>query len=321
MNKIFYLPFLVSFIYAETSVFGAGDLNSATPYGLTSTEKVIVKNKENLKENEKRIKKVDSQLNDLFERVEALQSLIDGDGKRLNELKLNLNKIDKAFLSYQESKKVEEQQSKESLAKTISSINSVVENLQFQIDTNKENIKLLKDSIDKVVKKVNVINKNYVSRDEFKREFDNLIKILDSKLKKDSKKSTTENNSSNSKDDLSKSDRELMKDVREYFKKDYFSKALPILEHLIKKNYRPAECNYYMGEINYYRKSYKDALHYFKTSMMLYDKASYLPKLLLHSAISFESLGDQTNAMNFYKTIVDVYPKSDEAKEASKKIK
>ena len=55
--------------------------------------------------------------------------------------------------------------------------------------------------------------------------------------------------------------------------------------------------------------------------MTLYDKSSYLPKLLLHSAISFEKLGDDDNAQNFYNTIVDIYPESNEAKKASKKIK
>jgi TolA-binding protein len=55
--------------------------------------------------------------------------------------------------------------------------------------------------------------------------------------------------------------------------------------------------------------------------MTLYDKAKYLPKLLLHSAISFDKLGDNENAQNFYYTLIDVYPNTKEAKEASKKIK
>jgi TolA-binding protein len=111
-----------------------------------------------------------------------------------------------------------------------------------------------------------------------------------------------------------------MAEVRILFKKDHFTKVLPLLEQLVEKNYRPAECNYYIGEIKYYRKKYEDALYYFKTSMMLYDKAKYLPKLLLHSAISFERIGDMTNADNFYTTLIEVYPDTKEAKEASKKI-
>jgi len=113
----------------------------------------------------------------------------------------------------------------------------------------------------------------------------------------------------------------LLSDARKLFKKDNFTQALPIFNKLIKASYRPAECNFYVGEINYYRGNYQDALYHFKISMKLYDKAKYLPKLLLHSAISFEKTGDNENAQNFYTTIVDVFPESSEAKQASKKIK
>jgi TolA-binding protein len=55
--------------------------------------------------------------------------------------------------------------------------------------------------------------------------------------------------------------------------------------------------------------------------MTLYDKAKYLPKLLLHSAISFDKIGDTQNAQNFYSTLIEIYPNTLEAKQASKKIK
>lgn len=96
---------------------------------------------------------------------------------------------------------------------------------------------------------------------------------------------------------------------------------MPIFKHLIKEKYRPAESNFFVGEIKFYRRKYKEAISYFKTSMLLYDKSKYLPKLLLHSAISFQKLKDNENARNFYSTLIDIYPESDEAKEASKKIK
>merc|ERR1711879_943659 len=103
------------------------------------------------------------------------------------------------------------------------------------------------------------------------------------------------------------------------FKKDYFTKAIPIFEELISVNYMPATSNYYLGEIWYYRKKYDDAIRHFKTSAMLHDKASYMPKLLLHSAISFEKTKDFSNAANFYSSLIDIYPDSKEAKTATKK--
>ena len=61
----------------------------------------------------------------------------------------------------------------------------------------------------------------------------------------------------------------------------------------------------------------KKAIRYFKTSAILYDKADYMPKLMLHSAISFENMDDFSSAINFYSTLIDVYPNSQEAKQAS----
>ncbi len=98
------------------------------------------------------------------------------------------------------------------------------------------------------------------------------------------------------------------------FKKDYFTKAIPMFEQLVASNYKPATSNFYLGEIWYYRKKYDDAISYFKTSAMLYDKASYMPKLLLHSAISFEKIKDFNNAATFYNSLIDIYPNSKESK-------
>lgn len=291
----------------ERSMFGAGDLNSPTPYGLSSTEKVIVKNKKALLQNEKRIKRVDSKLHELSERIDGIESIFVGDGKKLNTV---YNKFNKHIKTY------EEQQRKNQLYQTTNDelfeqykldTKSNLESLKSLIEQNDRNIKLLKESLDDVVKLVNDINKNHITR----KEFNTLLEMID---KKSTKKTSSNNKFSK------QSKKKLMAEVRILFKKDYFTKALPIIDYLIEENYRPAECNYYKAEIKYYRKKYKEALSYFKTSMMLYDKAKYLPRLLLHSAISFEKLGDKENAMNFYNTLIEVYPSSNEAKQASQKI-
>jgi tetratricopeptide (TPR) repeat protein len=291
---------------AEQSMFGAGDLNSPTPYGLTKAEKVIVKNKKTIKSNEKTLKnnkkkinKVDVKINDLEEKLNGLDSILESESIKLNKVYLNLNKH---LTSYKYSSKTWTKDI-QNINNNLKNTNDNIENLQFQIEKNRENISILKLSFDKMVVLMNEINNSYIT----KKEFQKLISILDKKEK--SKKSKH-----------NKSKKSLLTEVRVLFKKSYFTKALPILEYLIEKKYRPAECNYYVGEIKYYRKKYQDALYYFKKSMTLYDKAKYLPKLLLHSAISFDKLDDIENAQNFYNTIIDIYPESQEAKEASKKI-
>lgn len=296
-------------------MFGAGDLSSPQPYGLTPTEKVIVENKQTLTEAQKRIKQVDSMIKDLSERIEGLESLFEGDGQKLHGVYQNLNQHLKDFESYKSENETFKAELRSDTKIQVEALKANVDLNKASNETNEKNIKLLKDSFEKIVSTVNDINKNYVSREEFNK----LLNMLD---KKEAKKTIVKKSSTtaNEADVPKKPNKDLMEEARDLFKKDYFTKAIPILEYLIKEKYRPAECNFLMGEINYYRKNYSEALHFFKTSMLLYDKASYLPKLLLHSAISFENTGDKENAKNFYSTLIDIYPNSAEAKEASKKI-
>ena len=299
-------------------MFGAGDLDSPNPYGLTKSEKVILKTKNIVAKNKKQIKRVDVIIGDINQRISGLESLVEGDSQKLNKVFLNLNKQIKKSDSLEKINKLNQENNKlnqENNKKTFEQlINDAIE-LKSDVDKNLENIKRLKISFDKIVKTVNKINKEYVSRADFNK----LLKLLDQREKKVAVQKKVKNKAK--KIDKSKTNKQLIQEVRILFKKDYFTKALPILEYLVEKNYRPAECNYYLGEISYYRKHYKNALHYFKTSMMLFDKAKYLPKLLLHSAISFDKTGDNENAENFYTTLIEIYPDTPEAKQASKKIK
>ncbi|MEA2049654.1 MAG: hypothetical protein U9O56_02830 [Campylobacterota bacterium] len=307
-NKKISLVLLFSLsAYAEISMFGAGALDSKNPYGLTETEKVIVKNKKILSDNQKRIKKVDTSISDLSQRIDGLESIYDGDSQKLNKLYLNFNKHIKDLKEIRNLNKLSDNEQNRKLLY----IENSLSDLRDEVKINITNIDNLKKSFDKIVVLVNDINSKYVT----KTEFNKLIEILD---KKESQKQVSKKNNTPK---YNKTKKELIEEVRVLFKKDYFTKALPILEYLIKNNYRPAECNFYVGEIKFYRDKYKDALYFFKKSMLLYDKAKYLPKLLLHSAISFEKTGQDDNALKFYTTLLEVYPDTIEAKEASKKIK
>jgi len=89
---------------------------------------------------------------------------------------------------------------------------------------------------------------------------------------------------------------------------------------LAKKSYKPAMSNYYLGECAYYQKKYEAAIVYFKKSAGYYDKASYMPTLLLHTALSFEKLEDSENAKRFFQAVIGSYPKSAQAKIAQKHL-
>jgi len=86
------------------------------------------------------------------------------------------------------------------------------------------------------------------------------------------------------------------------------------------KGYKPAASNYYLGEIAYYTKKYEDAIFYFKKSAGLYDKASYIDVLLLHTAISLEKTGEKAQARAFYDNIIENYPEKKSAAIARQKL-
>ena len=71
----------------------------------------------------------------------------------------------------------------------------------------------------------------------------------------------------------------------------------------------------------YHEKNYEDAIFYFKESWSLYDESEFMPVLLLHSAISLEKLGKQSEANTFYQSLIDSYPNTEEASQAKQKLK
>ena len=76
-----------------------------------------------------------------------------------------------------------------------------------------------------------------------------------------------------------------------------------------------------MGEIAYYTKQYSDAIFYFKKSAGLYDKASYIDTLLLHTAISLDNTGEKEQARVFYENIIENYSGKKTAEIAKDRVK
>lgn len=102
--------------------------------------------------------------------------------------------------------------------------------------------------------------------------------------------------------------------AQKYFNDKKYENAKAAYEYLVQKNYRPAYSNFMLGEIAYAKKLYKDAIPYYRASVNLYDKGSYMPRLLYHTAISCDKIGDKQSANKFYSTLKVTYPDSNEAK-------
>ncbi|MCG3655947.1 tetratricopeptide repeat protein [Aliarcobacter butzleri] len=307
-----YLPLLLVVtsltVAEEVSVYG----DSSASYNLTSTEKHILKTQTSVSNLSSKLDEINSLVNSINSRLNGLESTYEGDSARLNS---KLNELQK---------------------------NGVSSDLGSNNDStaNQSDLNALKAAITKLTALVNKINSEYVSSTELEKnmqqfvtreEFEAVKKAMGVKTSSVAPTKTTETKSA-SIDDSSSSTvsigevktaedkAKLMSEAKKDYDAKAYTTAIPKYEKLIEVNYKPAENNFYLGEMWYKRKKYDTAISHFKKSAMLNDKAAYMPTLLLHSAISFENVKDKENAKSFYGTLIELYPNSSEAKEAKTKL-
>jgi TolA-binding protein len=292
-------------ISEEISVFGAGNLDSNKPYGLSTTEKHILKNKSELNSIDTKVKDVKDTIESVSQRIDGLESIYESDSRKINDAVLKVNDLVKKEELY--SSEIEK----------IKAVTAQILQIQEENNTNNnknlETLKLAIATLDKSINNINSSLEQFVTKDE-------LNKTKKAAQKEETNKTTTKTEEKLSDENANLPNDELLLKAKELYEKKLFNQALPIFENLVAKNYKPAESNFYLGEIWYARKQYNDAIAAFKKSAMLYDKASYMPKLLLHSAVSFENIKDKENAKNFYSTLVSAYPDSAEAQTAKKSL-
>jgi TolA-binding protein len=277
-----------SLLASEPSAFGAGDITSANPYGLTTNEKVLLETEKKLKKVAQKSHYQENQLDSLRERIDGLQSIVENLSRKAHNNKVKLQEFQKTTQQSAQTKSEYENR----LAESISQNTQEIEKLQKILDE---------------------IKGNYITKEQYNALVDdvnNFKDIIAKSLK-------TSHSSSQSKI----SSFELSKKAKSYYDKRYYTKAIAAYEDLIARNYKPAYAHYMIGDMYYKRKNYAKAISFFKKSAKLYSKASYMPKLLLHTAISMDKTGDKAHAQTFYAAVVAKYPKSAEAREAKKHLK
>ncbi|BAF72709.1 tetratricopeptide repeat protein [Sulfurovum sp. NBC37-1] len=161
---------------------------------------------------------------------------------------------------------------------------------------------------------IDQINENYVSKEELQRILKGKGNYVAPKKEKSTKSTDSESlgKSSNAK---------LYSEGVRLFNKKRYNEAKKRFTITDSKGYKPAASNYYLGEIAYYTKKYDDAIFYFKKSAGLYDQASYIDTLLLHTGISLEKTGEKEQARAFYKNIIENYSGKKSAKIAKDRLK
>lgn len=280
-------------ISSEPSAFGAGDLNNPEPYGLTSNEKVILETKQSLKKVAVKSNNQANELESLRERIDGFQSIIESLSRKAHNNKVTINRVLQSSSESALTKDEYEKRVSELVQNNIQSIEKL-ELLSTKIST-------LLDSI----------NAEYVTKKELNavvEDVNNFKALVVKELGSSSKKSSSLSNA------------EIFAKAKKDYTAKYYTKSIEGFEHLIKHNYKPAYSHYMIGEMNYYRKNYADAISYFKKSSALYSKASYMPTLMLHTAISMQKSGDQENAEMFYNAVISKYSDSKAASIARKKL-
>jgi len=292
---LLFTPLLLS--AAEPSVFGAGDLNSQNPYGLTETEKHILSNKQVLNTIEKKTFNQNSRVESIQERVDGLQTIVEGLNQKSQSNKVELKQL----------QSTNEMSTLQALER---------EKLLFdKINANEASIIQLKEVLTEFSSMIDTINANYVSKEEFNAVIKdiNAFKVSVGK----SLKSKSKSGSSTYKG-MSKA--EVAKKAEKLYREKFYTKAIAHYTYLIENNYKPARAHYMIGEMWYYRKDYKKAISYFKESARRYDKASYMPTLLMHSAVAMEKTGDIKNAKAFLNALISAYPDSKLAGDAEVRL-
>ncbi len=251
----------------EPSVYGAGDIDSSSPYGLTKTEKSVL-------ENRKSILNLKNIVSEQQNRIDGLTTIIDGLNKEILSLKDQIVHLEKA-------------------QQTDSSSNS---------DYNQTYSLLLQ-----IGKTVDEINNNYVTKEELKEALAGSRTV-----EKDTVSLTSQGNSA----DISSIYREGV----QLFARRSYDLAKEKFQLAIDRNYKRASSNYYLGEIAYYTKNYHDAVRYYKKSASLYDSASYMKVLYLHTAISLSKIGEKEQARNFFQFVIDNYPNTKVAQIAKRNL-
>ena len=283
---------------AEPSAFGAGDLNNPNPYGLTSTEATILETKKNLNKVVVKSNNQANEVDSLRERVDGLQTIIESINTSTHNNKLKIKSLE------------DENSRKSEYDKRI------IESIQV----NTKDIEKINLQIIEISKLLDAINLSYVKKDEFNSLVNDMNKLKSLMLKDSSSKDSTNKSKTIKSKDSELPNADVEKKAKALYDKKSYVESVELYKELAEKNYKPALSNYMIGEIEYYRKNYADAIAYFKKSATLHSKAGYMPVLMLHTAASMEKTGDVKNAKVFYDAVVTQYPESEHAKSAKSKL-
>lgn len=302
---------LLPLLAEEPSAFDAGNLNNPSPYGLTKTEQYILTNKtaiQTLKKDVSELRKGHFELRNNFNELknshEGFMSVAAGELQKVQKLRLSVEKLDPRFSEVEAGiQKLQNEMN--------NSVSQVTLTLEKNLEIQSENLAKLSSAMKSLSGIIDEINSNYVPgsqlqelREEMAQMNEKLTKIID-------EPSYAFRDEENFK---------IYGDAIEMYNKKDYAQSEPRFKWSADHQYKPASSSFYLGQIAYAQKRYSNAIYYYKKSVSLYDKADYMPELLLNTAISFEKIKDMGNAKKFYTSVSAAFPDSKEAKTAKEAL-
>ncbi len=292
MKKLLILiPFLV---FADVDPFSAG-LKSG--YGLTEDEKAILQNRKEIKSLEKNLKNLTSKIEDIQNKnslkfVEYDQD-ISSIKERISVFNSLIDEIDGIRSDLIKSKK-----NYRDLNESVKNIEINISSLHNDLNSLKNRVSILEESVSQIV---DIQNKNF---NTLKKS----VKDILEQIKGISKNST-----------ISRKDAFYL--GRQYFFDGKLDKAKELFTYSYNKGFLRATSSYYLGEIEFKRHHYKEALAFYKRSVSIYPKkTSFRERLLYHTGISFEKLGNKEAAKLTFEKLIKDYPSSKYADLAKKEL-
>ena len=278
-KALFFLPLIL--LASDINPFGAGNVNSNNPYGLTPDEKAIVANKKSISKLEYETEQINSSLNTLKLRMNSYDEVINGKLASFNTVLNELNQTKSNYLA---------------LKSKINDMNETVNNLENRINSMENEISTIKQTLKVVIDTQNK-NMDYIK---------NTITDIYSQLKKIKKPLNVKT---------------AFNKGRNLFFANKLNQAKEYFLYSLSKKYLPSTSAYYLGEISFQEHNYKKALGYYKKSITFYPKkTSFTSTLLYHTAISFEKSGNKKLAKLTLKKIISDFPNSKYANLAKKEL-
>ncbi|GEM_PF-2317793 len=259
---------------------------------ITALSEILAKNNTQLKEE---IQSLKDEIYDLIPQQAAKQKQL---------LATKNNQKDSNSIQKAEKQVIQEDKQNENIA-----------NLDSKKDLKKQPI--LEDKQDNNSKQDD--NGENVNTDKERKAENELVAKNEQETPKEENKETQDTQKAKALEELKNKELALVfKEAEEYLNAKDYELANEYLQFAVKGHYKPARGNYLLGEIAFTQKRYQDAIYYYKVSATRYDKADYIPNLMLNSAKSFIEIKEKDNAKRFLDTLIELYPETKEAEESKK---